>query len=178
MKRGYRFLHCNIIYYALHRSIHGTKCFTNTYHCTDIYSLVFAAFNSFTSCEPCVQNNVVETISKQQCLNLETYFVQYQACSFGIMSCAGSFVHDSMLNRLVLHHRCIQIWWKCDGQRDCRDGSDEPPTCPPRYCRLGQFQCNDGNCTSSQQLCDNNRDCHDGSDEDPVLCGWLTDLNS
>lgn len=94
------------------------------------------------------------------------------------MSCVGSFVDDSMLNRLVLHHRCIQIWWKCDGQRDCRDGSDEPPTCPPRYCRLGQFQCNDGNCTSSQQLCDNNRDCHDGSDEDPVLCGWLTDLNS
>lgn len=90
MKRGYTFLHCNIIYYALHRSIHGTKCFTNTYHCTDIYSLVFAAFNSFTSCEP---------ISKQQCLNLETYFVQYQACSFGIMSCVGSFVHDSYVKQ-------------------------------------------------------------------------------
>lgn len=82
------------------------------------------------------------------------------------------------LNRKVLsmdwnplHHRCIPIWWKCDGQRDCRDGSDEPPTCPPRYCRLGQFQCNDGNCTSPHYLCNNNQECHDGSDEDPVLCG-------
>lgn len=99
MKQGCTFLHCNITYYALHRSIHGTKYFTNTYHCTDIYSLVFAAFNSFTSCEPWVQNNVVETISKQQCLNLETYFVQYHVCSFDIMSCVGSFVHDSYVKQ-------------------------------------------------------------------------------
>lgn len=66
---------------------------------------------------------------------------------------------------------CIPIWWKCDGQRDCRDGSDEPSTCPPRHCRLGQFQCNDGNCTSPHFLCNSNHDCPDGSDEDAVLCG-------
>ncbi|TKS67243.1 Low-density lipoprotein receptor-related protein 2 [Collichthys lucidus] len=36
--------------------------------------------------------------------------------------------------------------------------------------RLGQFQCNDGNCTSPHFLCNSNQDCHDGSDEDPVLC--------
>ncbi|KAJ7345670.1 hypothetical protein JRQ81_001620, partial [Phrynocephalus forsythii] len=66
--------------------------------------------------------------------------------------------------------RCIPIWWKCDGQRDCRDGSDEPPTCPPRYCPVGQFQCNDGNCTSSHYLCNGLSDCPDGSDEDHVLC--------
>ncbi|NWR88915.1 LRP2 protein, partial [Furnarius figulus] len=66
--------------------------------------------------------------------------------------------------------RCIPIWWKCDGQRDCRDGSDEPPTCPHRYCPVGQFQCNDGNCTSSHFLCNTQPDCHDRSDEDPVLC--------
>lgn len=72
---------------------------------------------------------------------------------------------------------CIPIWWKCDGQRDCRDGSDEPSTCPTRHCRLGQFQCNDGNCTSPHFLCNSNQDCHDGSDEDPVLCGWLCSLS-
>uniref|UniRef100_A0A8C3C9S1 Low-density lipoprotein receptor-related protein 2 n=1 Tax=Cairina moschata TaxID=8855 RepID=A0A8C3C9S1_CAIMO len=66
--------------------------------------------------------------------------------------------------------RCIPIWWKCDGQRDCRDGSDEPPTCPHRYCPVGQFQCNDGNCTSPHFLCNTQSDCHDRSDEDPVLC--------
>uniref|UniRef100_A0A8C2IBE8 Low density lipoprotein receptor-related protein 2a n=1 Tax=Cyprinus carpio TaxID=7962 RepID=A0A8C2IBE8_CYPCA len=66
--------------------------------------------------------------------------------------------------------RCIPIWWKCDGQRDCRDGSDEPSTCPVRHCRLGQFQCNDGNCSSPHFLCNSNQDCPDGSDEDTVLC--------
>lgn len=66
---------------------------------------------------------------------------------------------------------CIPIWWKCDGQHDCRDGSDEPSTCPLRNCRLGQFQCNDGNCTSPHFLCNSNQDCPDGSDEDTVLCG-------
>ncbi|KAM7407483.1 hypothetical protein PAMA_003284 [Pampus argenteus] len=72
--------------------------------------------------------------------------------------------------RCANNERCIPIWWKCDGQRDCRDGSDEPSTCPTRHCRLGQFQCNDGNCTSPHFLCNSNQDCHDGSDEDPVLC--------
>uniref|UniRef100_A0A8D0H975 Low-density lipoprotein receptor-related protein 2 n=1 Tax=Sphenodon punctatus TaxID=8508 RepID=A0A8D0H975_SPHPU len=66
--------------------------------------------------------------------------------------------------------RCIPIWWKCDGQRDCRDGSDEPATCPHRYCHVGQFQCNDGNCTSPHFLCNTLLDCPDRSDEDPVLC--------
>ncbi|CAB1328475.1 unnamed protein product, partial [Coregonus sp. 'balchen'] len=72
--------------------------------------------------------------------------------------------------RCADNERCIPIWWKCDSQRDCRDGSDEPSTCPSRHCRLGQFQCNDGNCTSPHFLCNSNQDCHDGSDEDPVLC--------
>ncbi|XP_029461540.1 low-density lipoprotein receptor-related protein 2 isoform X2 [Rhinatrema bivittatum] len=66
--------------------------------------------------------------------------------------------------------RCIPIWWKCDGQRDCRDGSDEPSSCPLRYCQVGQFQCYDGNCTSSHLLCNAVSDCPDGSDEDLVLC--------
>ncbi|XP_073701234.1 low-density lipoprotein receptor-related protein 2a [Garra rufa] len=72
--------------------------------------------------------------------------------------------------RCADNERCIPIWWKCDGQRDCRDGSDEPSTCPVRHCRLGQFQCNDGNCTSPHFLCNSNQDCPDGSDEDAVLC--------
>ncbi|MGH0174258.1 UNVERIFIED_CONTAM: hypothetical protein FKN15_067608 [Acipenser sinensis] len=72
--------------------------------------------------------------------------------------------------RCADNERCVPIWWKCDGQRDCRDGSDEPSTCPPRYCPVGQFQCNDGNCTSPHFLCNTMQECRDGSDEEPVLC--------
>lgn len=66
--------------------------------------------------------------------------------------------------------RCIPIWWKCDGQSDCGDGSDEPQTCPPRYCPIGQFQCQDRNCTHSGFICDGHADCPDHSDEDAALC--------
>lgn len=66
--------------------------------------------------------------------------------------------------------RCVPIWWKCDGQSDCSDGSDEPQTCPPRYCPIGQFQCLDGNCTYPGLICDTHPDCPDGSDEDAALC--------
>lgn len=69
-----------------------------------------------------------------------------------------------------LNLRCVPIWWKCDGQSDCSDGSDEPQTCPPRLCPIGQFQCMDGSCTYPGFICDNHADCPDNSDEDAALC--------
>ncbi|KAM9425856.1 low-density lipoprotein receptor-related protein 2 [Pholidichthys leucotaenia] len=68
------------------------------------------------------------------------------------------------------NERCIPIWWKCDGQSDCGDGSDEPQTCPPRVCPVGQFQCQDNNCTYPGFICDGGHNCPDGSDEDAALC--------
>ncbi|XP_076061029.1 low-density lipoprotein receptor-related protein megalin isoform X2 [Oratosquilla oratoria] len=75
-------------------------------------------------------------------------------CTQGQFLCAGS------------DNKCIPSYWRCDGEKDCKDGQDEPETgCPERKCRPGQFQCENGNCATSTQLCDGQDDCGDKSDE-------------
>lgn len=44
-------------------------------------------------------------------------------------------------------------FWKI-GEKDCKDGSDEPSSCPVRHCRAGTFQCGNTNCTPSATICD------------------------
>nr|XP_049706722.1 low-density lipoprotein receptor-related protein 2 isoform X3 [Helicoverpa armigera] len=74
-------------------------------------------------------------------------------CTDGQHRCNG---HDE---------KCIPWFWKCDGEKDCMDGSDEPETCPVRHCRAGSFQCKNTNCTPAATICDGTDDCGDGSDE-------------
>ncbi|XP_013407657.1 low-density lipoprotein receptor-related protein 2-like [Lingula anatina] len=65
----------------------------------------------------------------------------------------------------ITDDRCIPLIWKCDKEKDCNDGSDEPADCPDRHCPVGKFQCDNLNCTFPFQVCDQKDDCGDGSDE-------------
>lgn len=96
--------------------------------------------------------------------------------------------------------QCVSYSFRCNGIRNCFDGSDETNCCEfsiyltvvncwcyhnhccqlylkiTRYictdsCQSGALQCSNGQCISSFERCDGNRNCINGSDE--TGCGEL-----
>ncbi|XP_034358401.1 low-density lipoprotein receptor-related protein 8 isoform X8 [Arvicanthis niloticus] len=66
---------------------------------------------------------------------------------------------------------CIHLGWRCDGDRDCKDKSDEADCSALGPCGENEFQCGDGTCVLAIKRCNQERDCLDGSDEAGCLQG-------
>lgn len=85
------------------------------------------------------------------------------ACGPNHFTCAEPVSNSkSVYGVSELNKDCIPVSWRCDGQNDCPDKSDEVG-CPS--CKPDQFRCQSGECIDKKHVCDGTTHCLDGHDE-------------
>lgn len=85
---------------------------------------------------------------------LLSMFIEHRECDKNQFRCDGN--------------RCVTLYWVCDGDRDCHDGTDEDLVhCANQTCSSTQFTCQASHrCIPSSWVCDGDPDCGDGDTSD------------
>ncbi|XP_049338853.1 MAM and LDL-receptor class A domain-containing protein 1 [Astyanax mexicanus] len=94
-------------------------------------------------------------------------------CSIGAPVTSTPPTCDPESFQCVYLLECVPLSWRCDGEADCVDRSDEegcesvtPGTVPPQtVCKDTQFRCSNGTCVPALLRCDSVPDCPDEEDE-------------
>ncbi|XP_053083242.1 low-density lipoprotein receptor-related protein 1 isoform X3 [Pangasianodon hypophthalmus] len=108
----------------------------------------------------CAEDQLLDPADNTSCKANPSYIPPPQ-CQAGEFACKNN--------------RCIQERWKCDGDNDCLDNSDEAPElCHQHTCPADRFKCQNNRCIPMRWLCDGDNDCGNDEDESNSTCSART----